>query len=179
MHRHVSPYPLLRSPEDTDAIVDRSLERFGTTPTDDEILGNLVYGGDGSVDPSRREIAMPPTASRTSATPRDWSRRRSARTLTAWPTAWPIRGEAVAKPEFGDVKSAGGPTHKSLLLDAQRALSRQGIFVEIIEQRAAEQPDSDHSHVAASRWYYWMNMWLNAMQQANAPMRSSRFRMSS
>ncbi|WP_460920886.1 type IV secretory system conjugative DNA transfer family protein [Salinarchaeum chitinilyticum] len=50
-------------------------------------------------------------------------------------------GESATDTEFGAVKSAGGPTHKALLLDAERALSRHGFLVEITEQDNRELPD--------------------------------------
>ncbi|WP_317175934.1 type IV secretory system conjugative DNA transfer family protein [Halomontanus rarus] len=55
-------------------------------------------------------------------------------------------GEEVAAPDTGDVRSAGGSVHDTLLFDLEAALTQLDFSVNILEQDGSEQPDGIATH---------------------------------
>ncbi|WP_345779372.1 hypothetical protein [Natrinema sp. SYSU A 869] len=51
------------------------------------------------------------------------------------------KGKAVAEPETGDVRSAGGSEHDALLFDTEESLTKLDFSVDIFEQDGSDQPD--------------------------------------
>ncbi|SEQ01301.1 TraM recognition domain-containing protein [Natrinema salaciae] len=55
-------------------------------------------------------------------------------------------GEAVAEPETGTVRSAGGSEHDALLFDLEDTLTKLDFRVEILEQDGSDKPDGTAAH---------------------------------
>ncbi|WP_323173254.1 type IV secretion system DNA-binding domain-containing protein [Natrialba sp. PRR66] len=55
-------------------------------------------------------------------------------------------GEEIAEPETGDVRSAGGAAHDTLLFDLEAVLTQLDFSVDILEQDGGEQPDGTATH---------------------------------
>ncbi|MWV38819.1 conjugal transfer protein [Natrialba sp. INN-245] len=55
-------------------------------------------------------------------------------------------GEAVAEPDTGHVRAAGGDEHDAILLDVERVLAEHGFRITVFTQDGSEKPDARATH---------------------------------